>query len=87
MTRSQIRVLSETVSRYDARGEPVTPTELAATMGMDTDEVRTCFEDFESKHLLKRVEGGYRPTVTARELLELDVSEETLLILDTEPEE
>lgn len=82
-----MQVLSETVTRYDTQEEPVTPEELAETVEGDIETVRGCFEEFESKHLLKCVEGGYRPTVTARELLELDVPDSTLLVLDVEPEE
>jgi len=35
---------------------------------------------------VKPTDEGYRPTVTARELLELDVDEKLLLILDVEPD-
>lgn len=87
MKPSDIEVLSETVTQYDRRDKPVTPTELAEIVETDVETVRGCFEGFESKHLLKCVEGGYRPTVTARELLELDVADDALLILDTDPEE
>jgi len=86
MTVSQIQALSETVQLYETQGEPVTPAGLAAEMDAETEAIRTCFDDFESKHLLKRIDGGYRPTVTARELLELDIENDDLVILDTEPD-
>ena len=86
MTVSHMEVLAETVSRYDSREAPVTAVDLAAEIDADAETIRTCFEDFESKCLLKPVGDGYRPTVTARELLDLDVDDEMLLILDAEPE-
>jgi len=86
MTLSHMEILSETVSRYDSRVAPVTATELASEMDADAETIRGCFEDFESKCLVKPADEGYRPTVTARELLELDVDEGMLLVLDAEPE-
>jgi predicted transcriptional regulator len=86
MTVSHMDVLAETVSHYDSRSAAVTATELASAMDADVETIRDCFEDFESKCLLKPVGDGYRPTVTARELLELDVDDEMLLILDAEPD-
>lgn len=87
MTRSRMQVLSETVRLYDERGEPITPTDLAATTELAPSTVRAYFDGFESKHLLKRAGDGYRPTVTARELLELDVADDVTLILDVETDE
>ncbi len=85
MTVSEMQILSRTVTRYETQGEPVTPAGLAAEMEAETEVIRTCFDDFESKYLLKQTEGGYRPTVTAHELLELDIEHDDLVILDTEP--
>jgi predicted transcriptional regulator len=82
-----MEILSEAVTAYDARDRPVTPTDVAEATSVDLDAIRATFEEFESKHLLKRVESGYRPTVTARELLELDIDDDALLILDAEPEQ
>lgn len=84
MTTSQIQILSVLISRYDERDEPVTPAELAVAVDADTETVRELLVDFESKHLLQDVEDGYRPTVTARELLELDIAADALLILDSQ---
>ncbi|MEF8813045.1 MAG: hypothetical protein V5A55_04420 [Halovenus sp.] len=86
MTVSEMQVLSETVTLYETQGGPVTPAGLAAEMEAETETIRTCFDDFESNYLLKQTEGGYRPTVTAHELLELDLEHGDLVILDTEPE-
>jgi len=86
MTVSPLEVLAEAIALYDARPAPVTPTELAEALDADVDTTRAYVTDFESKHLLQRVSDGYRPTVTARELLELDIDDETGLILDPEPD-
>lgn len=86
MTIAPIELLSALVHRYDERGEPVTPAELAETVDADAALVREQFESFESKHLSKCVGAGYRPTVTARELLELDIGDDALVILDAQPE-
>jgi predicted transcriptional regulator len=81
-----MNVLSRLVARYDEREAPVTPAEIATVVDADIATVRECFEDFESKHLLKPADSGYRPTITARELLALDVDDDALLILDAQPE-
>jgi predicted transcriptional regulator len=88
MSEKQIEVVSWIVDRYDANQQPVTPAEVANHTGSDVETLRSCFENLEANCLLTTVDGGgYRPTVTARELLELDVDDDTFLILDTCPEE
>jgi predicted transcriptional regulator len=72
---NRIRLLTWLVDRYDTEEQPVTPAEVANR-----------FDSLESQCLLATVEGGYRPTVTARELLELDIDDDTFLVLDTGPE-
>lgn len=88
VTRNQLQVLAWFVDRYDAAEQPVTPAEAADHFGIDADTARSCFEEFESNHLLQTVDGqGYRPTVTARELLELDFDDTEFLVLDACREE
>jgi len=86
MGRSQIDLLAAIVDRYDQSGQPVKPEDFARTP-TQLRSIRDCFEDFESKYLLAREDGYYRPTVTARELLELDIGGDELLLLDCDPEE
>ncbi|MFT4920993.1 MAG: putative transcriptional regulator [Haloarculaceae archaeon] len=85
MDESQLRALSWIVEQYDTQEAPVTPADVTDHFQSDIDAVRSCFDNLESKCLLKRLDGGYRPTVTAQELLDLDIDDDTVLILDTEP--
>jgi predicted transcriptional regulator len=83
MTGNKLQFLSWFVERYDAAEQPVTPIEAADHFGIDVETARTCFDEFESNDLLATVgDRGYRPTVTARELLELDVDDTEFLVLD-----
>jgi len=86
MGQSQIDLLAAIVDRYDECEQPVKPVEFARTP-TQLQSIRDCFEDFNSKYLLAREDGGYRPTVTARELLELEIDDEELLLLDCDPKE
>jgi len=86
MGRSQLDLLAAIVDRYDQSGQPVKPEDFARTP-TQLRAIRDCFEDFESKYLLAREDGDYRPTVTTRELLELDIEDDELLLLDCDPEE
>jgi len=88
MSHNQLRILSRVVDRYDADQQPVTPAGIANATATDVEEIRACFDSLEENCLLTTVDdGGYRPTVTARELLELDIDEDSLLVLDTCPDE
>jgi predicted transcriptional regulator len=82
---NQIRLLRWIVDRYDADEEPVVPAKAAAQFEGDIKTLCDSFDSLESNCLLAAVEGGYRPTITARELLELDIDDDTLVILDPEP--
>jgi predicted transcriptional regulator len=86
MTTSQMGLLSVLVSRYDKRNKPVTAAEVAAAADTETGSVQDIFTDLKSKYLVKSVNDGYRPTVTARELLALDIDDDAAVILDTQPE-
>jgi len=86
MTTSQMELLSVLVSEYDEQNEPLSPAEIAIAVDTESTTVRESFDDFESKHLLTPVDGGYRPTVTARELLALDLDDGAAVILDPRPD-
>ncbi len=82
---NKLRLLRWLVDRYDTEREPVTPAEVAEHFDGDTGAVDDALDSLESRCLLATAGDGYRPTVTARELLELDIDDDTFLILDTEP--
>lgn len=82
MSPPHLDVLGELVRLYDERGAAVTPTELRRTLETDIETIWSCLAFLESNHLVKSVGLGYRPTVTARELLDLDVSVDAVLVLD-----
>lgn len=65
-------VLAFVVRAYDAGERPVTPPPAVAALGLDRTTVRDRFETLHDCELVAQVDGGYRPTVTGRELLELD---------------
>jgi len=66
-------ILERVVARYDETGVPVTPAGTAERADASVAEVRSLFDRFADCELLVRVDEGYRPTVTARELVALDV--------------
>jgi predicted transcriptional regulator len=86
VTGNRIRLLAWLVDRYDTEEQPVTPAEAANRFDSDIRTVDDALDSLESQCLLATVGSGYRPTVTARELLELDVDDDTFLVLDTGPE-
>jgi predicted transcriptional regulator len=66
------RLLKHVVERYDQDERPVTPIEAARRLDIEESVAVECFAAFAKCHLVARENGGYRPTVTARELLALD---------------
>lgn len=83
---SDLQLLSLVVETYDEEG-PVTPAMISPRIEGGLASVRECFERFEDCELVVAVEGGYRPTVTARELLELDIDAGEKLIFDIAPDD
>lgn len=84
---SSLTVLSRIVDRYDEDGEPITPEEIAEGVQMDPDAMQHCFEELEENLLLAPLDHGFRPTVTARDLLELDIDDGELVIIDADPQD
>ena len=66
------RLLEHVVDRYDRTERPVTPGEAARRLDIEESVAVECLAAFAECHLVVREDGGYRPTVTARELLALD---------------
>ncbi|MFC7074083.1 hypothetical protein ACFQJ7_01980 [Halovenus rubra] len=66
------KLLEYVVAQYDREERLVTPAEAARSLGLDESLVAECLTAFTDCHLVVPENDGYRPTVTARELLALD---------------
>jgi len=66
------RLLEYVVERYDRGERPVKPEDAASDLGIEESVVSHCLGAFADCHLVADEGEGYRPTVTARELLALD---------------
>jgi len=66
-------VLVAVCEEYDAAEEPVSPQQIATAVGTTPGQVRPILESLSRSEFLAQTDGGYRPTVTAREFLELDI--------------
>lgn len=83
-----LRLLSELVEAYDERERAVPTDELARRVEGDPETVARCLASLQRSHLVQDVEDRrYRPTVTARELLQLDIADDDLVVLDIAPAE
>ena len=66
------RLLEYVVERYDREERPVRPADAAGNLDIDESVVTHCLTAFADCHLVVNEGEGYRPTVTARELLALN---------------
>ena len=80
MTLSPHRLLAFVVAAYDERDESPTPAAVADRFGTSTEAATAGLERLADCELLAQDDGGYRPKVTARELLELDVDGEFVVV-------
>ena len=80
------RLLEALVAAYDRQQRPVRVADLAAEVGATPSAVRACLAAFEACELIVLEDRGARPTVTGRELLELEVGDAALLVVDPEGE-
>ena len=80
MTPSPHRLLEYVVDTYDDLGRPLTPADVATQFGMTREKADECFDRLVECELLARADEGYRPTITARELLELDIDDEFVVV-------
>ncbi|WP_135665622.1 hypothetical protein [Halorhabdus rudnickae] len=83
MEHENCPVLAAAVEHYDTTGGPVTPAAIRGLLERDEAAIETRFRQLVDCELLAPVENGYRPTVTGREFLDLDV-ECGPIIVDTE---
>jgi predicted transcriptional regulator len=83
MDESSYRLLEQVVAQYDETDGPVSPERLATAVDEDLASVGKRLVRLERCELLATVDGGVRPTVTARELLALDIDDPSVLVIDT----
>jgi len=89
MTVTRRRLLETVLSLSDETNDPVTVPQLARRVETDPETVREHLDMFRSYELVKRVpdQPGYEPTVTARELCDLDIDEGALVVVERPDEE
>jgi DNA-binding IclR family transcriptional regulator len=80
MTPSPYRLLEFVVATYDDLDRPLTPADTATQFGMPRENAVECFGKLVECELLTKADDGYRPTITARELLELDIDDEFVVV-------
>lgn len=80
MSPSPYTVLETLVDLYRQSGDPVTARAVAASLDHRTVEPQC--RSLRGHDLLEATGDGYRPTVTAHELLALDVDADDVLVLD-----
>jgi predicted transcriptional regulator len=69
------RILAALVARYDERGSPLSPAVLADAVDGDPRAVERCLDRLVGCELAAAEPEGYRPTVTGREFLDLDIDD------------
>lgn len=75
-------VLVHLTDAYETTSRPQSVAGIAAALDASPDDVADVLASLEALELVTAVGEGYRPTVTAYELLELDVLEEEFVVLD-----
>lgn len=80
MTPSPYRLLEFVVGTYDDLERALTPADAATRFGMTREQAVECFGKLVECELLTKADDGYRPTITARELLELDIDDEFVVV-------
>jgi len=82
MSLSTHTVLVEIVDQYEESEEPVTARAVAESQDVSREVLTQSLESLCEFELLKPTERGYRPTVTAKELLALDIELDDAVVLD-----
>lgn len=82
MSVSPHAVLRTTVEAYDADGEPVSVETIAASTGTTASQVVPVLRSLQQAEFVVETDDGYRPTITAREFLELGVTLESVTAVD-----
>lgn len=88
MTPSPYETLEALVDRFDEAGAPISPESLADRLNADPDEIRDLLAVLQSHELITETgDGDVTPTVTGRELLELDVSDDDFVVIEARDDE
>jgi Holliday junction resolvasome RuvABC ATP-dependent DNA helicase subunit len=82
MTLSTHALLTEITDRYQQAGEPVAVQELCESLDVPESAIEDSLDSLCEFELLERTDSGCRPTVTARELLALEIDPDEVLVLD-----
>jgi DNA-binding IclR family transcriptional regulator len=80
MTVSPHEILAFAVRVYDEREEPLTPSAVADRFGLTAETATERLDRLADCELLAPESDGFRPTVTARELLALDIDDEFVVV-------
>lgn len=84
--QNALALLADLVAAYDELERPVQATRVAAAGDADPETVRTRLTRLATCELVVAESGGFRPTVTARELLALDLDDDFVIVDCREPE-
>jgi len=82
MEPSPHSILVTVCELYDSTEEPVSLQQVATAADTSVPHVRPALKGLYQTEFLIRSGDGYRPTVTAREFLELDVELADVAVLD-----
>jgi predicted transcriptional regulator len=82
MAPSPHTVLVETVSLSRESGEPVSSAAIADALDAPEPSVAESLDSLCAYEFLSETDGGYQPTVTATELLALDVEFDEILVCE-----
>lgn len=82
MEPTPLTLLSDLVEAYDERERPVSAAALATAHEAEPAAIVECLDRLATCELVDATPAGYRPTVTARELLELDLDAGEFVVVD-----
>ena len=86
MPVSEQSVLVAVVEQYDDTGEPPSSSAVAARTDGDDDAVAAALERLAASEFLVETATGFRPTVTAREFLALDIEVDDIVAVSVAEE-
>ena len=82
MPQAPHEVLVATVEAYETEHEPVCERTVARSLGATPAEVRQTLDQLRRVEFLVATGNGYRPTVTAREFLDLGITLDDVAAVD-----